>query len=156
MHFLDFTPPLKGYHPVCSDELDCVHMFMCAFLIVNKQFDTFWMAPLIGTFKWLHTQSLLYPFSLLIIVYPLSSRQPHTDSWVRHTELTKWLPTWDSPGQCITMQCYCFFVLWLSQHWDPPDMGEYSYKNWRKKGRLSRKKSLNIRKFGSLCPARHR
>ena len=113
------------------------------------------MAPLIGTFKWRHTQSLLYPFSLLIIVYPLSSRQPHTDSWVRHAELTKWLPTWDSPGQCITMQCYCFFVLWLSQHWDPPDMGEYSYKKLEEKRAFEQEKIFKYLKICSLCSARH-
>ena len=56
MHFLDFTPPLKGYHPVCSDELDCVLMYMCE--LSNSRL-----------FGWLHLLALVtsHPISAVSI-----------------------------------------------------------------------------------------
>ena len=73
-----------------------------------------------------------------------------TQSWQNDSQLETLL---DNALQCnVTASLFCDYPsIGILQTWV-----NIPTKNWRKKGRLSRKKSLNIRKFGSLCPARHR
>lgn len=173
---------------------------MCAFLIVNKQFDrgdTYWVLSSLEVhlwckyvnnywntygfrkgdtscelsnstlFGWLHLLALLSDFTpnLCCIQFLYWSRSSYipssadsltqtvesdTQSWQNDSQLETLL---DNALQCnVTASLFCDYPsIGILQTWV-----NIPTKNWRKKGRLSRKKSLNIRKFGSLCPARHR